>query len=74
MLDEPRINVTGKTMMEADLLAMEKLHNAVTAKPKVLSLHTYNLLQVIELKRKSYVHHYLSLIKENMKTFYGKRM
>jgi hypothetical protein len=29
--------VTGKTMMEVDLLAMERLHNAVTAKPKVLS-------------------------------------
>ena len=44
MLDEPRVNVTGKTMMEVDLLAMERLHNAVTAKPKVLSwqspLHT----------------------------------
>lgn len=37
VLDEPGINLTDsfKCLMEADMLAMERLHNVITTKPKV---------------------------------------
>ncbi|CAG2232810.1 FASN [Mytilus edulis] len=40
VLDEPGINLTDsfKCLMEADMLAMERLHNVITTKPKDFSL------------------------------------
>lgn len=39
ILEEPGVNLTDsfKSMMESDMLAMERLHNCITTKPKVTS-------------------------------------